>query len=59
MNKTYRIEFVYGKGRKQVWGYTLSTLEQIEKAMKDNIKTHPIINVYAKTGTKVIATYQG
>lgn len=43
MNKTYRIELVYDNGQKIIWGYTSAT----------------IVNVYAKTGKKVIASYQG
>lgn len=59
MNKTYRIELVYATGQKIVWGYTCGTLELIKSAMENQLKKHPMINVYAKTGKRVIATYQG
>lgn len=59
MNKTYRIELVYQSGQKIVWGYTSASLELIEKSMNKNLKQHPIVNVYAKTGKRIIATYQG
>jgi len=57
--KTYRIELVYASGQKILWGYTSTTIEFIKSVMENNIKKHPVINVYSKTGKTIIDSFKG
>ena len=58
--KTYRVE-IHHEGRKPiVIGYYCASIEFIRKCMEGNMKYKPCtINIYAKTGKRVLESFNG
>ncbi len=56
--KCYRVEFVY-EGRRTVHGYFAKSLEEIIEALMGDVKGHPTVNIYHKSGKVRIASFEG
>lgn len=58
MERTYRVEIQKANKKSFVLGYFYTTLEKIRGAMENQlIYKGGIINVYAKTGKKVLTSF--